>query len=262
MKYIDVHAHIFPDKIAEKVITTLEEYYNFSWQGNGTAGDLLAGMESAGVEKAVVFSCATKPEQVAPANEFLKSIRAAYPEKFYAFGTIHPDHPDVRGMIKSIRDCNLQGIKLHPDFQQIYIDEPAMMRIYEQLDGSLPLMIHMGDKRTDFSSPYRLARVLDRFPQLQIIAAHFGGYSEWDQAWKHLVGRELYFDTSSSIFKLGADNAAKIVRAHGAEKILFASDYPAVRPEQAIADVLAMKLTEKENEQIFYLNARRILNND
>ena len=130
------------------------------------------------------------------------------------------------------------------------------------MDGSLPLMIHMGDKRTDFSSPYRLARVLDRFPQLQIIAAHFGGYSEWDQAWKHLVGRELYFDTSSSIFKLGADNAAKIVRAHGAEKILFASDYPAVRPEQAIADVLSMKLTEKENEQIFYLNARRILNND
>lgn len=262
MKYIDVHAHIFPDKIAEKVITTLEEYYNFSWQGNGTVSDLLAGMESANVEKAVVFSCATKPEQVAPANEFLKVVKAAHPEKFYAFGTIHPDHPDVPGMLKSIRESNLQGIKLHPDFQQIYIDEPAMMRIYEQLDGSLPLMIHMGDTRTDFSSPYRLARVLEKFPQLKIIAAHFGGYSEWDQVWKHLIGREVYFDTSSSIFKLGADNAAKIVRAHGVEKILFASDYPAVRPEQAISDVLAMKLTEKENEQIFYLNARRILNND
>ncbi len=262
MKYIDVHAHIFPDKIAEKVITTLEEYYNFSWQGNGTVSDLLAGMESANVEKAVVFSCATKPEQVAPANEFLKVVKAAHPEKFYTFGTIHPDHPDVPGMLKSIRESNLQGIKLHPDFQQIYIDEPAMMRIYEQLDGSLPLMIHMGDTRTDFSSPYRLARVLEKFPQLKIIAAHFGGYSEWDQVWKHLIGREVYFDTSSSIFKLGADNAAKIVRAHGVEKILFASDYPAVRPEQAISDVLAMKLTEKENEQIFYLNARRILNND
>ena len=262
MKYIDVHAHIFPDKIAGKVITALEEYYNFSWQGDGTVKDLLAGMESAGVEKAVVFSCATKPDQVAPANEFLKSISTAYPEKFFAFGTIHPDHPDVQGMLKLIRDCNLQGIKLHPDFQQIYIDEPAMMKVYEQLDGTLPLMIHMGDARTDFSSPYRLARVLDRFPQLKIIAAHFGGYSEWDQVWKHLVGRDVYFDTSSSIFKLGAGEAAEIVRAHGVEKILFASDYPAARPDQAIADVLAMDLSENENEQIFYLNARRLLNND
>ena len=262
MRYIDVHAHIFPDKIAGKVITALEEYYKFSWQGNGTVGDLLAGMESAGVEKAVVFSCATKPDQVGPANEFLKSVSAAYPEKFFAFGTIHPDHPDVPGMIKLIRDCNLQGIKLHPDFQQVYIDEPAMMRVYEQLDGTLPLMIHMGDSRTDFSSPYRLARVLDRFPQLKIIAAHFGGYSEWDQVWKHLIGREVYFDTSSSIFKLGAGEAAKIVRAHGVEKILFASDYPAARPDQAIADVLEMNLTEKENELIFYLNARRLLSND
>ena len=262
MKYIDVHAHIFPDKIAEKVIATLEEYYNFSWQGNGTVTDLISGMESANVEKTVVFSCATKPEQVAPANDFLQSIKAAYPEKFYAFGTIHPDHPDISGMLRTIREYKLQGIKLHPDFQQVYIDEPAMMRVYEQLDGSLPLMIHMGDCRTDFSSPYRLARVLDKFPQLKIIAAHFGGYSEWDQVWKHLVGKEVYFDTSSSIFKLGANEAAKIVRAHGIEKILFASDYPAARPEQAIADVLAMNLTEKENELIFHLNARRLLNND
>lgn len=262
MNYIDVHAHIFPDKIAEKVISSLEEYYNFSWQGNGTVKDLLSGMERAGVEKTVVFSCATKPEQVVPANGFLHEVKAAYPDKFYAFGTIHPDHPDVPGMLKSIREYGLQGIKLHPDFQRVYIDEPAMMRIYEQLDGALPLIIHMGDWRTDFSSPFRLARVLERFPQLKVIAAHFGGYSEWDQVWKHLVGRDVYFDTSSSIFKLGAAEAAKIVRAHGVEKILFASDYPAVLPEQAISDVLAMQLSEAENEKIFYLNARRLLNND
>ena len=262
MKYIDIHAHIFPDKIAEKVITTLEEYYNFSWQGNGTLKDLLSAMDSASILRTVIFSCATKPEQVAPANDFLQQIRSLYPDRFYAFGTIHPDHPDVPAMLNSIRNAKLQGIKLHPDFQKIYIDEPAMMRIYEQLDASLPLMIHMGDFRTDFSSPYRLSRVLKRFPNLKIIAAHFGGYSEWDQVWKHLIGKEVYFDTSSSIFKLGADEAAKIVRAHGVDKILFGSDYPAVRPAHAIAEVLAMNLSSDDNEKIFYRNAERILNND
>ncbi len=262
LKYIDIHAHIFPDKIAGKVITALEEYYNFSWQGNGTVKDLLASMDASGVERTVIFSCATKPEQVAPANEFLRQIRSAYPDRFYAFGTIHPDHPDIPVMLDTIADAKLQGIKLHPDFQKVYIDEPAMMRIYEQLDGSLPLIIHMGDHRTDFSSPYRLRRVLDRFPHLKIIAAHFGGYSEWEQVWKHLIGKNVWFDTSSSIFKLGAKAAAEIVRAHGVDKILFGSDYPAVRHDQAISEVLEMGLSPEDNEKIFYRNAERILQND
>ena len=262
MKYFDVHAHIFPDKIADKVIATLEEYYSFGWQGRGTVEDLIASMDAAGVEKCVIFSCATKPEQVLPANEFLASIRQKYPSRFCTLGTIHPDYPDIKGMINYIRDAGLGGIKLHPDFQKVYIDEPAMLRVYAELDNTLPLMVHIGDWRTDFSSPHRLARVLELFPDLTVIAAHFGGYTEWDQAWKHLVGKNVYFDTSSSIFRLGAEAAAEIVRAHGADKILFASDYPAVRHQQAIVDVLAMKLSDAENEQIFYLNAQRIFGDD
>ena len=258
MNCFDVHAHIFPDKIAAKVVGTLEEYYSFKWRGNGTVADLLASMDEAGVEKAVVFSCATKPEQVIPANDYLMMVKQQYPERFVAMGTIHPDLPEISREIDRIRSCGLQGIKLHPDFQKIYIDEPAMKRVYAQLDTSIPLMIHMGDYRTDFSSPYRLARVLAEFPELTVIAAHFGGYSEWDQVWKHLVGKKVFFDTSSSIFTLGAAAAAEIVRAHGADRILFASDYPASRHRDAIADVLSMNLSPAENEQIFHLNAQRI----
>ena len=254
----DVHAHIFPDKIAAKVVGTLEAYYNFKWRGDGTVADLLVSMDEAGVEKAVVFSCATKPEQVIPANDYLMMVKQHCPDRFVAMGTIHPDLPGIINEIDRIRAAGLQGIKLHPDFQKIYIDEPAMMRVYEKLDNSLPLMIHMGDYRTDFSSPYRLARVLSEFPELTIIAAHFGGYSEWDQVWKHLIGKKVYFDTSSSIFTLGAEAAAEIVRAHGVDRILFASDYPASRHKDAVADVLSMKLTPAENEQIFHLNAQRI----
>lgn len=258
MKYFDVHAHIFPDKIADKVVDTLEVYYGFKWQGRGTPEDLIAGMDAAGVEKTVVFSCATRIDQVAPANEYLARVKECYSERFYALGTIHPDCPDPGKVIKNIQNYGLHGIKLHPDFQKIYIDEPAMMRIYGILPENFPLMIHMGDPRTDFSSPYRLARVLDEFPHLTVIAAHFGGYAEWDQVWKHLIGRNVFFDTSSSIFRLGAENAAKIVRAHGADKILFASDYPALLPAAAIEDVLAMGLDADENSRIFHLNAQRI----
>lgn len=259
MKYFDIHAHIFPEKIAAKVVSTLEDFYNFTWDGTGTVADLLANMDKASVERAVIFSCATKPEQITAANTFLRDIRQQYPERFCAFGTIHPDHPDIDGVLKQIKDFGLRGIKLHPDFQQIYIDEPAMMRVYEKLDSSLPLIIHMGDPRTDFSSPYRLARVLERFPQLTVIAAHLGGYREWDQAWKHLVGKNVFFDTSSSLSFMPEEEAVKIIRAHGVEKILFASDYPACDHIKAVENVIKLGLSPQENEQIFHLNAERIL---
>jgi predicted TIM-barrel fold metal-dependent hydrolase len=118
----------------------------------------------------------------------------------------------------------------------------------------------MGDKKGDFSSPWRLVEVLDRFPQLTVIAAHFGGYSEWDEVWKHLVGRNVYFDTSSTIWELPAARAREIVLAHGVDKILFGSDYPAQKPAEAIADVLQMELSATDNAKIFHLNAERLLN--
>ncbi len=259
MKHIDIHAHVFPEKIAAKAVEFLESYYQHHWSGGGTPADLLARMQDAGAGQAVIFSCATKPEQVIPANDFLHAEKNAHPENFIAFGTIHPDFPDIEKEIARIRAMGLKGIKIHPDFQGIYINEPKMFRIYEAA-GDLPLMIHMGDKKGDFSSPWRLAQVLDKMPELTVIAAHFGGYSEWDDACKHLVGRNLYFDTSSTLWELPVEKAREMICAHGVDRILFGSDYPASCQEHAIADVLKLELPENDNEKIFHLNAERLLN--
>jgi len=258
MKYFDAHTHIFPAKIAEKAVTFLENYYHHQWPGGGDTTDLLAAMDEAKVATSLIFSCATKPEQVKVANDFLAQAQHDHPGRFYAFGTLHPDYRDIPGELQRIRELGLKGLKIHPDFQKIYIDEPDMMRIYELVGDQLPITIHMGDKRTDFSSPWRLARVLDALPHLKIIAAHFGGYSEWDEVKKHLVGRNVWFDTSSTFWELPAAEARQIALTHGTDKILFASDYPASLPGQAIKDVLTMELSDEDNEKIFHLNAEKL----
>ena len=258
MKYFDVHTHIFPAKIAEKAVAFLEDYYHHRWPGGGDKDDLLTAMDAAGVAKAVIFSCATKPEQVIPANDFLAQLQDQHKERFYAFGTLHPDFDNIPGELRRFADLGLKGVKFHPDFQKIYLDEPKMMRIYELIGDTLPIVLHMGDRRTDFSSPWRLARVLDAMPQLKIVAAHFGGYSEWDEVKKHLVGRDVWFDTSSTFWELPAEEARNIALTHGTDKLLFGSDYPASLPKQAIEDVLSMKLSEADNEKIFYRNAEKL----
>ena len=76
---------------------------------------------------------------------------------------------------------------------------------------------------------------------------------------KHLVGRRVWFDTSSTFWELPAGEAREIALAHGTDKLLFGSDYPASLPKAAIRDVLSMELSEADNEKIFYRNAMELL---
>lgn len=259
MRYIDIHAHVFPENIASKAVTSLEAYYNFKWGGNGLLSDLGASMEESGVEKSVIFSTATKVTQVDSINNYISGLCSS-DSRFIGFGTMHPDYSDIRGAIARFRELGLRGLKLHPDFQQFDIDDPRMFKIYEEIGDTMPILVHLGDENVDYSAPRRLARVLDAMPELNVIGAHFGGYCRWEEAEKYLIGkRKLYLDPSSCFHKMSYEEGRRIVRAHGAEHILFASDYPAVRQKKAIEDVMKMQLTQEENELIFYKNACKLL---
>ncbi len=259
MKYIDVHAHVFPKNIAWKVISQLETYYGSRWEGTGETDDLEQSMKKSGISRAVIFSSATKPAQVEAINNFIASEQNLHPDLFLGFGTMHQDYENYRDELKRMRDLGLHGLKFHPDFQKFFVDSPRMMRVYEAAGPGMPLLFHIGDWKSDYSSPYRLARVVERFPELTIIAAHMGGYSEWDEARRYLIGKPIWMDISSTIPYLGAEETKKLVLAHGTDRVLFASDYPAVRHERAVGDVLSLGLSPEDNEKIFHLNAERLL---
>ena len=102
--------------------------------------------------------------------------------------------------------------------------------------------------------------LLDTLPELRVIAAHFGGYLMWDRAKRSLVGRNVWLDTSSAIPFMGSGEAAEIIEAHGADRILWGSDYPAVQPQTAIAQLESLGLPTEDQEKIFYRNAEKLLN--
>ncbi len=258
MKYFDVHSHIFPPGIAGKVIHDLEEYYGFHWQGSGLLDDLLRSLRTARVGRTVIFSCATKPTQVAAINNFISALQSQYPELLTGFGALHPDFEDFPSEIRRIRALGLRGLKFHPDFQRFYLDDPKMLRIYEAIGDSLPILFHMGDPVNDFSAPVRLARVLERFPHMTVIAAHLGGYARWDEVCEHLLGKNLYLDVSSTLWALDREKMRNMILSHGTDRILFASDYPAICHKKAIGDVLSLGLSEEDNGKIFHQNAEKL----
>ena len=260
MEYFDIHAHIFPPHVAERVIAQLEGYYGFKWEGTGVYEDLISSMDAAGVQRCNIFSCATKPEQVETANTYLASLQAGFPDRIVCFGTMHPEYPEPAKELARLKALGLRGLKIHPDFQRFNIDDPAMIRIYELAGDSLPLLFHVGDPYQDYSAPKRLGRVLDLMPHLRVIAAHLGGYRAWEEGKRHLVGREnLWLDTSSTIGYLPPEEVKKIILTHGCDKVLWGSDYPARHHKGAVEDIKKLSLSQEQEELIFYRNAEKLL---
>jgi len=256
LKYFDVHCHVFPDAVAPKAVAALTKHYGLPWECTGTFSDLSRSLKQAGIDKAVVLSSATRPDQVEHINDYLSSFVS---DSILALGTLHPDYPDCKHELKRMMELGLSGLKFHSDFLGIPVDDIRMMRIFEIIPPDMPVMLHAGDEKLDFSAPRRIANVLDHFPHLNnVIAAHMGGYSAWDEAWRTLVGRKVWFDTSSTFWKISAEKVKEMVLAHGVDRILFGTDYPAVSHVHGIADTGSLDLPQEQLEMIFYKNAERL----
>lgn len=256
---IDAHAHVYPRKIAAKAVDAIGAFYGLAMAGDGTADDLIASGARAGISRFLIHSAATVPEQVRPINESIAAECRRRPGTFCGYGTLHPGLGDLDGEIDHMVALGLKGIKLHPDFQRFAVDDPALDRLYDAAAGRLPILFHAGDRRFAYSNPGRIAKVVERHPDLTVIAAHFGGYSEWQEAARVLYGLPVFFDTSSSLFQLDAEEAAGMIRAAGVGKFLFGSDYPMWDHEGELRRFLALPLTGTEREAILHDNAARLL---
>ena len=257
---IDAHAHIYPAKIAAKAVEGVGKFYSgLEMHLDGTVETLIKTGAAAGIEKFIVQSVATSPAQVESINNFIAESVKQYPDKLVGYAAIHPDHEDIGKEMDRAISLGLKGVKIHPDFQQFNIDDKNAMRIYEVIEGRLPILIHMGDHRTDYSKPARLLKVLDAFPKLEVIGAHFGGWSEWDSAAETLGGRHLWVDTSSSLYSMTPEHAAELIHIYGAENVLFGTDYPMWEAKDELEMFDKSPLTHEEREMILYKNAERLI---
>lgn len=259
-KIIDTHAHIYPDKIAEKAVHAIGDFYHISMAKGGNISGLLESGKKIGVRKYVVHSLATTVHQVQSINNFI--LGAAHENSsFVPFATLHPDmdESEMFAEIDRVIELGAKGLKLHPDFQKFYIDDENVYKIYRATRGRLPILFHAGDDRYDFSAPSRLAKVAKLFPDLKVIAAHFGGYHRWDEVGVYKGLDNVYYDTCSALFMLTPSQADDIIDMLGVDRFFFSTDYPMWDHEDEFENVMKLSLTDEEREMVFYKNAERVL---
>lgn len=259
---IDVHSHIYPDKIAEKATHKISEFYGIAMKNShGTVANLLKNGKEAGISLYIVHSCATKIDQVHAINQFVLSEMNKHSE-LIGFITLHPDMSEdaIESEISWSIDNGFKGIKLHPDFQKFYIDEDKAKKIYDKAKNKLPILFHTGDKRFEYSKPLRLAKIAKEYPELTVIGAHFGGYSCWEQIACYKDLGNVYLDTSSSLEFLSKQDAKNIIDFFGAQWFLFGVDFPMWNHKQELNRFLALDLTETQRRLILSENIKKLLN--
>ena len=260
MKLIDIHTHIYPPAIARKAAASIREFYQLGTdEMDGTVDTLLERGTKAGIDRFVVLPVAMRPERTRHINDFIIEQVEQQP-RFLGFGTIHAGMENITDEVQYIMDQGLRGLKMHPDSQVFSIDDPRLFPAYEMLQGKLPVILHMGDKRYDYSHPVRLRRVLENFPNLQVIAAHFGGYGMYETAYECLYDKDCIFDVSSSMMFMDDGVAEKFINIYGAERMAFGTDYPLWDPIAETKRFLELKLTDEQFEQIGHKTVERILN--
>lgn len=257
---IDIHAHIFPEKVAAKAVASIAGRYKQEAHHQGQLAEYRGLLKEANFTYGVVSTAATKPEQVCPANNW--AIKLNQTPGLVALGTIHLDYADWRGELDRIYSAGLRGMKLHPDFQSFYPDDPRAMELYAALPDGFVLLFHVGDERdvveAEYSHPKHVSEVVKAFPNLNIIAAHMGGYRQWDEARKWLVGTTAYLDTSSALSFLAPGEFLEMVRAHDYRNILFGTDYPFRGPGEEMRSLSQVGLSEVEFAAIMGENALRL----
>ncbi len=263
---IDFHTHIFPDALAPRARQALMD--NTAKFGNYytaltamTRDSLIEHMDSWGVDISVIQPVITKPSQTVTTNTWAADAAG---DRIVAFGGVHPDSDDYKRDIDLVVSLGLKGIKLHAEYQGFYPDEIRMLRIYDYAFSEGLIVLHHAGYDPGMpppfrSTPERFAKVLDEMKGGTLVLAHLGGQSMWDEVETHLVGRDVYFDTAMGFECFSSEQFLRIVKNHGADKILFATDSPWSNASRELAVFRGLDMSESEKELILEHNARRLL---
>jgi predicted TIM-barrel fold metal-dependent hydrolase len=260
MNLFDSHVHLYPDALAAKAVGELSRRFGNPPAFDGTVAGLKADLAASGIGGALNLPVATRPDQVGSINAWAAAISGG---PVRSLATLHPDTPDIPAALAAIKTAGFKGIKLHPEYQSFKLDEPRVAPVWEACAGlGLFVFLHAGGERV-FPAPYHtrpadIARLLAAHPRLTVLAAHLGGFQMWDEAERELVGKPLFLDLSHTFFWMPEEQILRMIRGHGAERILFGTDAPWQKPAEVLAAFLALPLSPRGQRLILRDNAARL----
>lgn len=276
---IDFHTHAFPERIAPRAIAGMQENSHAAAFSEGTVSALHTSMTESGITHSVVLPVATNPAKLSSMND--ASIAQNGQLGIFHFGAVHPLAENWESELVRIAEAGLKGIKIHPQYQGVDIDDIRYLRILGRAaELGLVTIMHAGSEiaypEQVRCSPEMTAKALAQLGSIPIVLAHMGGWKNWERVAAHLAPTGCYIDTAFSLGSITALNDGHyaledlpllteaafcdLVHAFGSTRVLFGTDAPWADQKTEIARIRALPLTEAEKEDIFHRNAQQLLN--
>lgn len=258
---IDFHTHAFPEKIAKAAIEKLS-YASGGLipQTEGTVESLKARMRADGVDKSVALAIATNEKQQQAVNDYIKSQEC---EEIIPFGSVYPWAENALTELERIKSMGMKGIKLHPEYQQFFVDDEKLKPLYKKISKlGLIVLFHAGEDM-GYPAPYHATperlRKAAKWIDSPMVCAHWGGANMGEDVLKYLCDIPVYFDTAFGYAAMPKDRAQRILDKKGAEWILFGSDCPWHAPSWDVRMIETLDLSESDKEKIYHKNAEKLL---
>ena len=265
---IDFHTHVFPDKIASKTIDLLASNAKNVPYTDGTVDGLLKAMDRANADISIALPVLTKPTQFDSVTNFAIAVNQRFENesrKIISFGGMHPDCEDVEDKIRLLKDNGFLGFKIHPDYQETFIDDKRYIKILEcAKEYDLIVVTHSGVDDGYAGKPIRcpvekVREVIKKVDHKKFVLGHYGAHKQWEKVLELLSDLDVYFDTAYTLHEIDESLFKKILRAHGEDKILFATDCPWRDIKDDVEKLKSYKLDKETEEKILYKNALKLL---
>ena len=201
---IDAHAHTFPDKIASGVIEHLQSKAESRAYTNGTDSGLISSMKEAGIDASVLLPVMTNEKQVEKLNDIAIRKNESFSDTgLFSLGGMHPDFENYSKELERIKSKGLTGIKLHPAYQNVDLDDIRFMRIIEKAaELDLAVVIHagldIGIMHHNFSDVNMICTVLKEINPDKFVLAHLGGWKGWDDVESTSIWTRRLFSAATS----------------------------------------------------------------
>lgn len=275
---IDFHSHTFPDRIAQRALTSMQQDSHAAAFSDGTVGGLTASMAAAGIDRCVVLPVATNPAKLVSMNN--ASIEQNGRDGLIYFGAMHPQAEDWHQELDRLAREGIQGIKIHPFYQQTDIGDIRYLRILNRAaELGLITVMHAGSEIAYPGqvrcSPEMIRGVLRQVGDIPLVLAHMGGWKNWDRVADCLAGTSVYLDTAISLGEihpieghsytesdlplLSEEAFCKLVRLFGSHRILFGTDSPWSDQAKTLEAIRALPLSQDELDNILSKNACALL---
>ncbi|MBE5970958.1 MAG: hypothetical protein E7246_00355 [Lachnoclostridium sp.] len=258
---IDMHVHIYPTTLARRAMAVAGREHD-DLEKLPVKENLWKRMEEEEITLSVVQHVTSKPATQTDVNRFAKEIVRT---NVISFGGLHPDCENVLEEIEKLKDLNMAGVKFHPPFQRVHLDDEKYIPMWQRISHlGFPVLIHCGRARGDGEYdlfPSGVAKFIKYLPDVPVVLAHMGGRSGNSEEEQILFGlpENVYIDTAMSAERQPQEDFERLASAMGPERVIFGSDFPYGTQKAAIAFVRNSKFSEHEKAMMLGGNAVKIL---